>query len=163
MKRIHLLLFMVIFLASCASVYDTQKLPLNKEEVIAVLPFENYTETPMAGLRASSIVRGVLTSKGYKVYEGFYPQEERDLTPQEIKKLLEEVKKVGIRYAMIGSVNEWRYKTGIDGEPAVSITLKLYDLTNDAIVWGSVGSKSGWSHESLGTVAQKLIGTIIAR
>jgi TolB-like protein len=157
MRKVYVLFFVVLFVASCATVYNVKRFPLDSKEVIAVLPFENYTETPMAGLRASSIVDGVLRAKGYSVYEKFWTEEERDLTPQEIKKLFEEVKKAGVRYAIVGSVNEWRYKTGIDGEPAVSLTVRLYDLQNNEIVWGATGAKTGWSHESLGTIAQKLI------
>ena len=58
-------------------------------------------------------------------------------------------------------MNEFRYKTGIDGEPAVSITVKIYDIKQEKEVYTSVSSKTGRSHESITTVAQKILNEII--
>jgi polysaccharide biosynthesis protein PelC len=52
---------------------------------------------------------------------------------------------------------EWRYKVGIDGEPAVGLTLKIIDLSNGRVLWSATGAKSGWSREALASVAQSLI------
>ncbi len=57
--------------------------------------------------------------------------------------------------------NEWSYKAGLDGEPSVSLTLRLLDLHNDRTVWHAAGSRSGWSRESVGTVAQTLVERLI--
>jgi hypothetical protein len=61
-----------------------------------------------------------------------------------------------------GAVDEWRYKVGVDGEPAVGVALQVVDLQSGAVVWSAVGAKSGWSREALAAVAQKLIGELIA-
>ena len=67
----------------------------------------------------------------------------------------------GAHYAMTGSINEWNYKVGLDGEPVVGISLQLIDLASKRIVWTAVGSKSGGSRIAVSTVAQQLINTML--
>jgi TolB-like protein len=159
--RKFLLFFALVFLVSCSTVTNLDHVKLNiKDKKITVLPFENYTETPLAGLRVKSITEGVVSSKGHKLSIANVRQD-KDYSPEEIKKLLQELKESNIDYAITGSVNEFRYKTGIDGEPAVSITVKIYDIKQEKEVYTSVSSKTGWSHESITTVAQKILNKII--
>ncbi len=40
---------------------------LNRDGIYAIGAFWNYTETPMAGLKASSIVESLLADRGVKV------------------------------------------------------------------------------------------------
>lgn len=161
MKKIFVLWLFVLFLAGCSSVVNTEKAKLEfKNKVLVVLPFENYTETPLAGLRIASIAYGVLNSKGYNTIN-FTINNEKDYSHEEIKEMINKLKEENYDYAITGTVNEFRYKTGIDAEPAVSITLKIYDLKNDKVIYTAVGSKTGWSHESLTTVAQKILNKII--
>jgi hypothetical protein len=42
-----------------------------------------------------------------------------------------------------GSVNDFRYKTGLDGEPAVSITISVYDPKENKVVKNVAVSGSG--------------------
>ncbi|RMH79968.1 MAG: hypothetical protein D6674_05970 [Acidobacteria bacterium] len=154
-------LTIAILTYGCASVVNTQRGTVpSKDSKFIVLPFENYTETPLAGLRIGSMVYGVMVSKGYKA-ELAKIQQDKDYKPEEIEQIAEGAKRAGYDYAVMGSVNEFRYKTGIDGEPAVSITLKVYELKSDRVIYSAVGSRTGWSHESLGTVAQKILNNIL--
>lgn len=162
-KTIYILLiFAVGFAISCSSVVNvySEKL-VKKEKTFVVLPFENNTETPLAGLRVASIVEAVASSKGYKIAEANYQREQKEYTQKEIEEMIAQVKEKDIDYVITGSVNEFRYKTGIDGEPAVSIVIKVYDIKNDRLVLNSSGSKTGWSHESVTTTAQKIINKIL--
>lgn len=160
MKKIFFLC-LIVLIASCSTVTNIDKSKADlKNKVITVLPFENYTETPVAGLRVKSITEGVLASKGYKIVFQQLNQD-KDYSPSEIKNMIEKLKESNIDYAITGSVNEFRYKTGIDGEPAVSITLKIYDIKEGREIYTSVGSKTGWSHESITTVTQKILNSII--
>ena len=54
-------------------------------------------------------------------------------------------------------MEEWRYKVGIDGEPAVGVTLKVVDLSSGRTVWSASGAKSGWSRQALSAVAQTVL------
>ncbi len=163
MKKGLLLIYFLTMsiLTGCSNVVNTEQFSANnvKSKKVVVLPFENYTETPLAGLRVSSIAYGVMASKGYNV-KIYSINDDRDYKPEEIKSIIEKVKEENYDYAVYGTVNEFRYKTGIDGEPAVSITLKIYDLKNDKTVYSAVGSRTGWSHESLTTVGQKILNRI---
>ena len=67
----------------------------------------------------------------------------------------------GAQYGLTGAVEEWRYKVGIDGEPAAAVTLQLLDLTTGQVVWSASGAKSGWSRDSLAGVAQKLMEELL--
>ncbi len=162
MSRIILLALLGCVLFSCSSVMNrAAPLVLPNTAKVVVLPFENHTETPMAGLRAASMLEGVLRARGYAVKARFWQSGDRDLAPAEIRELLKKARRSGVAYAFTGAVNEFRYKTGIDGEPAVSITMVIYSLEKDEVVWSSTGSATGWSHESLGTIAQKLMDKLV--
>lgn len=78
----------------------------------------------------------------------------------DLKKLFEEAKKRA-NYVIFGSVNEFRYKTGIDGEPVVSITLRVYDTKTERIIYTGTASASGWAYESLGTIAQRILNNLV--
>lgn len=165
MKIIKILFLVIpIFLLSysCSTVINKSAEGLEKKsKVYTVIPFENNTETPLAGLRVASIVEGVATSKGYNLKSGIYTKEQKEYSYEDINRMIGELKSSDIDYVITGSVNEFRYKTGIDGEPAVSITVKIYDVKNSKVVLVNVGSKTGWSHESIATVAQKLINELL--
>lgn len=149
------------FLLSCSSVVSMKSINIPKASVFAILPFENNTETPLAGLRVASIVDGVALSKGYNLKPKIYG-ESKEYTQAEINNMIRELKERGdVDYVITGSVNEFRYKTGIDGEPAVSITLKIYDLKEDKVILINTGSRTGWSHESVSTVAHKILLAIL--
>lgn len=157
MRRMWIMLAVIFLLSSCATAYNNVGGISNKGEMHVILPFENYTETSMAGLRASAILEGVMRANGYKVKERFWEHKDTDFSPVEIKELFARAKNTEARYVVTGQVNEWRYKTGIDGEPAVSITINIYDAKSGGIVWSGTAARSGWSYESLGTAAQKLM------
>ncbi len=158
--RILAFLVIIALLSSCARVINQTPIEKDKEGLYAVLPLENYTETPYAGYRVSSIIEGVLASKRYKLIDRVWGYSEKEYSKEDIERLKEEAVKRGARYLIHGSVNEFRYKTGIDGEPAVSITLFVHDVREGKIIRSVSVSGSGWVHESLGTLAQKLIDKI---
>jgi nucleotide-binding universal stress UspA family protein len=67
----------------------------------------------------------------------------------------------GARYALTGTVEEWRYKVGVDGEPAAGVTLQIVDVGSGDMLWSATGGKSGWSREALSAVAQQLIRNLL--
>ncbi|WP_448587956.1 hypothetical protein [Thermocrinis sp.] len=148
---------LVLLLSSCARVIDQMPVWKDREGLYAVLPFENYTETPYAGYRVSALLEGVLASKGYRLTERIWELKETEYSRDELESLKEKAISRGARYLIYGSVNEFRYKVGIDGEPAVSFTIFVYDTKEKRMVRVLSLSGSGWVHESLGTLTQKLL------
>ncbi|MGO4154893.1 penicillin-binding protein activator LpoB [Cupriavidus sp. YAF13] len=156
-----------LWLAGCA-VIDVGRAPaLPAGESLAVLPIVNYTETPQAGLRAEAIAESLLKTGGIanvKRYpanlnpETLFEPAERE----SVGKALEWARTQKMRYALTGAVQEWRYKVGVDGEPAVGISLQLLDVSTGEVVWSATGSDSGWSRESLSGTAQKLLRRLLA-
>jgi len=59
------------------------------------------------------------------------------------------------------SWQEWRYKVGVDGEPAAGVTLQIIDVATGELLWSGSGGKSGWSREALSAVAHKLIRDLL--
>jgi polysaccharide biosynthesis protein PelC len=132
----------------------------------ALLPIVNLTETAQAGLRAEAIAEVVLRNNGVQRLER-YPSglvTDSILEPTERKateQALVWAKSQGLRYGLSGAVSEWRYKIGIDGEPAVGISLQVIDLQTGAVVWSASGAKTGWSREALSAVAQQLLQQLL--
>ena len=154
--------------ATACSVVDRNPntTPLDTKARWAMLPIVNHTDTPQAGLRAESITEGVLRARGVNNMVR-YPaamNPESLLEPAE-RKLQDEARKwardQGARYGVYGAVDEWRYKVGVDGEPAVGLALFVVALQSGEVVWSAVGGKSGWSREALSAVGQKLVRELL--
>ncbi len=158
MKQIPKLLIvpLLLFFFSCTQI-NRAPVTVPKKERCVILPFSNLSDTPLAGERVAAILYGVMKSKGYNVDLYFSPKE-ADYTKQEIEKL---EKKAETKFNCVigGSVNEWRYKVGIDGEPAVSITYTVKNTKTGDITSGTV-SGTDWGHKSLGLLTQELFNKI---
>lgn len=118
---------------------------------VSLFKLNNYTDTPRAGQRATNIVEGVLLAKGYKIYTHLTSDS------KSLESFQEQAQEDGAKYFLSGGVSEWRYKTGIDGEPAVSLRLNLYKTNNMKLIWSATGADSDWGTGSIGTTAQELI------
>ena len=167
MRKKLLLLLALAALGGCSVIDRVRTAPLEPGARWALLPIANHTETPQAGLRAEAITETVLRSFGVRDLERYPAALNADtlLEPAE-RKIAEQAlawaKGREARYALSGAVEEWRYKVGVDGEPAVGITLNVVDLRSGAVVYSASGGKSGWSREALSAVAQKLVRELLA-
>lgn len=150
-------------LVGCAVTQSTsQGIVMARTDSVALLPIANHTDVPQAGLRAESIIEASLRARGLLQLQ-MYPtalNPETLFEPSERKAQAEAekwAKSQNIRYVVYGAVDEWRYKVGVDGEPAVGLVLQVKDLGTGQVVYSASGGKSGWSREALSAVAQKLV------
>lgn len=157
---------LLLALSACSTLDQGQAPQLDRQANWGILPFANHTETPLAGLRAEAIAESLLHSSGIARIKR-YPaaaQQEALFDASERKQqedALAWAKQQGIRYALTGAVDEWRYKVGVDGEPAAGITLQIIDVDSGDTLWSATGGKSGWSREALSAVAQQLIRDLL--
>jgi len=145
---------------ACSTIDTMPAQPWDPAAKWVLLPLRNHTETPQAGLRADAVVESLVRIRRPELTR--YPA---DLNPETLfeqndVKLLERslawARAQGARYAVTGMVDEWRYKVGVDGEPAVGLTLQVLDVESGRVLWNAVGAKTGFSRESVAGVAQKL-------
>lgn len=168
-RRLLGLLFVgLTLLANGCSTIDPGMPPsLERQANWAVLPFANHTETPLAGNRAEAIAESLLSTQGIsrvRRYPGAATQEalfDGSGEREQFQAALTWAQQQGIRYALTGAVEEWRYKVGVDGEPAVGVTLQIIDVASGDTLWSGAGGKSGWSREGLAAVAQQLIRDLL--
>lgn len=159
-------LLLVAALSACSTMAVGTAPTLAGADSLVLLPIANYTETPEAGQRAQSIAQSILHQRGFRTLQEYPQASGADLlagnqSDQAKKQAMDWARSVGARYALTGSVQEWRYKVGLDGEPAVGLTFNLLDVNSGAIVWSATGSRSGWSRSSLAGVGQTLIEQLL--
>lgn len=161
------LLCAALLLAACSTLDRSEAPTVSSKAQWVVLPFANNTETPLAGSRAEAIAENLLRAQGMSKVRR-YPaalQQEALFEPGDHKQLeaaLAWARDEGAKYALTGSVDEWRYKVGVDGEPAVGLALSIIDVSTGDTLWGGVGGKSGWSREALSAVAQQLMRSLLS-
>lgn len=126
----------------------------NPAQSITVFALDNYTDTPQAGSRASNLIEGVLLSEGYHVVKSI------GLGHKSLNEQLQIAQNNGSGYLLNGGVSEWRYKTGIDGEPAISLQCKLIDVRSKKVIWSATASSNDWGNASIGTTAQAMIASM---
>ena len=112
------------FLTACSTLDHSAPPTVSSKAQWVVLPFANHTETPLAAGRAEAIAESLLRANGIgklRRYPASLQQEALFETGERkpFEASLEWARKEGARYALTGSVDEWRYKVGVDGEPAV--------------------------------------------
>jgi hypothetical protein len=150
--KMFFLIILGIIISGCSSMQTNtfdKNILSDENSTIEVFPFKNLSETPYAGIKAANIVEGVLRSKGFKVVQGYTINKDNEVI----------LKSINTKYILKGEVNEWRYKTGIDGEPAVSVYVEILDK-NGTIIYSTIGSRSDWGHKSVGICAQEIFESI---
>lgn len=163
-KRLLLVFVVTIYVfVGCSTIINKKSVQLSTDKKYAICSFWNYTETPMAGDRASSIVESVLSKESIRIESlggdmGDIKSRQKFLSDKK-----DEAKRLGAEYLITGDVQEWRYKTGIDGEPVVSYSIRIIDLRDGRTIFNSVGAKSGWGHKSIGVVAQEIADELIPK
>lgn len=167
MKRL-LALLAVLLAGGCSTISTSGGGTLDAGAKWAMLPLANHTDTPQAALAAEAMIEHQARRRGIGNIVRYPATLSRDtlFEPSE-QRVVDEARKwakeQGAVYGIGGAVEEWRYKVGIDGEPAVGVTLQVVDLRNDAVVWSAAGAKSGWSREALSAVANKLLASLLGR
>lgn len=164
-KTLRLLLLGLLgLLTACSSTMDVTRkdAALDTGARWALLPIVNHTSEPQAGLRAEAITESLLRVRGINGLQRYPAELNADsvFAPAERKLVTEAqawARKERIRYAVTGAVDEWRYKVGVDGEPAVGLTLQVIDMQSGQVVWSAAGAKSGWSRQAVSAVAQGLL------
>lgn len=160
---------LTVLFSGCASNIHTavNKTTLDNNSKWVLLPLTNNTDTPQAALAAEAIVEHQLRLRGIADVQHYPVSLSRDnlFEPSE-RKAVEDAKNwaktKGLRFGVTGSVEEWRYKVGIDGEPAVGVSLMVLDLSNNNVVWSASGAKSGWSRHALSATAQTLLNDMLS-
>jgi len=162
-----ILALMALSLSACSSIESSSSgNPLPATSSWALLPMVNNTGEPQAGLRAEAIaesllrIRGISSIKHYPANmnpDSVFEPAQRERTDEAISWARRERS----RYAITGTVDEWHYKVGVDGDPAVGMTLQVLDLQSGQVLWTAVGAKTGWGRESLSIVAQDLLQDLL--
>lgn len=153
-------------LAACATVTTSSKAPkFDKGARWAVLPAVNNTETPQAAARLEAISASLLRAGGLSDVVVYPPAAADDVLSPADRRAQEAAlawaRSQNARYALAGAVQEWRYKTGLDGEPAAGITLSVIEVSSGNVVWTGTGARTGWSREAVAAVAQQLTEQLI--
>lgn len=159
---------MVAALSGCSSVtavQPTSSFPVGANWVL--LPIVNVAQTPQAGQRAESIAATMLRKRGVADLTHYPVSSTQDGLPElndakRYANALQWAKAQGYQLGLSGTVSEWSYKTGLDGEPAVGITLNVIYVPTGQVVWSASGARTGWGFDSVSGTAQELIGKLIS-
>jgi TolB-like protein len=147
----------IALLAACSTLDRGQPPQLERKASWVVLPFANHTETPLAGQRAEAIAQALLSAQGVgqSVRRAPTDQQQEALfnagDNQRMQDALAWAREQKLRYALAGSVEEWRYKVGVH----------ILDVASGDILWSGSGGQSGWSREALSAVAHKLMRKLL--
>lgn len=173
MKKVKyiLLILLTVIIAGCVTSainISSDQVMLSKHANFGVIPFKNNTNRPQAGNSAAAITAGILQTMGANKAIVYQPMVAKNALIDNPNKTISKrvqllwARRNHIRYLITGTVNEWRYKVGLDGEPAVNVSLRLYDVRTHKHVWNAVGSVSGGSRDGLGVVAQRLLASLLS-
>ncbi|WEN15821.1 hypothetical protein PY254_03885 [Rhodanobacter sp. AS-Z3] len=133
-----------------------------------VAPLLNNTATPYAGQRAAQLVSALLAQRGVGAVQVATAPADAGGLPIDNGAGAEEAAKAfalqqHARYLVRGSVDEWTYKIGLDGQPAVSFTVSVVDLESDKVIWTGAASASGGSRQGVAVLAQETLDRLTAR
>jgi hypothetical protein len=133
-----------------------------------MLPFSNYSETPQAGERVEAMLDTLLRKQGIAQLDRYPPLKEDDAhlivsERQRYEESLAWAQQQHFDYGVAGSVGEWRYKSGVEGDPAVGVTVRIVELSTNKVVWSATGTRddgatvSGAALRLLDSMVQSLL------
>ncbi len=165
--KFKLVLLCLLFLASCAVQDISDKgVVFHPAGRWVLLPVLNYSSEPRAGERSEAMLGTLLHMRGVKKLTLYPNMISADGLPElnerkRFDQARQWAKSQGFQYGVTGVINEWRYKSGLDAEPAVGFTLQLINVRTGGVVWSGTAARSGWGRESLSGDAQKVLHQLV--
>lgn len=162
-------LFLLLHLTGCTQVMDVKaSAPLAAEARWVLLPFGDYGETPQAGERAEELVTSMMRVRWNVDVERYPVTKESaalvDLDErQRYEQALKWARDENFVYGISGSVQEWRYRSGSEGEAAVGLTLKVVNIKTGRPEWLAAASRSGFGAQTVSGVAEQLVRKMIGQ
>lgn len=140
--------------------------PLRASARWVMLPMANYSEAPQAGERVEEMLETVLRKAGVDALAHYPPpkEDESHLVMSDRQRYEEArtwAKTQPYDYGVTGSVEEWRYKSGLDGDPAVGLSVRVVDMRTDRVVWSASGTKTGGGGDNASGTALELLTTLL--
>ncbi len=164
-KRCLLMTLCLGLLAGCSSLSSQHgSQPIPRDGRMAVVPLINLSQTPQAGDQAASILSAILRSRAVSDVRLYLPEDDNPMlyeSQARQQQALASAEADGAEWLMSGTVEEWRYKNGIDGEPAVGVTLEVRRPGETTVVWSGTAARTGWGREGLGVAGRKLLETLV--
>jgi hypothetical protein len=165
-RALSLMFVMLVGCSSTVARVQRAEAPRAKARWV-ILPFSNHSETPQAGERIEAMLGTVLRVRGVPSLDAYAAlrEEESRLSMGDRQRLDESIawaKNQRFDYAVTGSVEEWRYKTGIDGEPAIGVSVRIVEVGTNRVVWSASGSKTGGGGDNTSGTALKLLDTLVS-
>lgn len=155
-----------LLLGACATLTSSGPVPADGAASWALLPIENLSDTPLAGRRAAALVETRLRARGVERLARVDRVGRLDLVAllddgASRDDALARARDAGHRYAVLGTVHEWRYKRAPDGDPVVGLSLSLVDVASGDVLWQGSAARSGWGGASLSGVADRVVAELL--
>jgi hypothetical protein len=140
--------------------------PLDTKGRWAILPIANLAETAQAGERVEVMLDTVLRQQGVVTLDHYPSTKQDELTPLADDHTRYETSLAWARtkhydFAVTGTIEEWRYKTGAEADPSVGLTVVVVDLKQDKVLWTGTGASVGSSNDNTSGVALRLLSTLV--
>jgi hypothetical protein len=151
----------------CSTTIIQSGQPVNPSEPWVLLPIQNYSQSPQASERVREMLATLMRVHGVASIE-FYSSAQNDGALPEIdeyrryQQALTWARDQHFIYALTGSVEEWGYKRGIEGEPAVALSLRVVEVASGKVLWSATGARSGWGRETVSGTALKLLNELLS-
>jgi hypothetical protein len=155
----------LVALTGCThSQYQGGTRKVNESQVrICLPPYFNATDDDHAARALTEITASALMNKGIPLVqtEPALAKIRQDNAAGADGLFLEAAKSLGATHLLIGTVHEYRYKTDLDGDPAVGITLRLVDAKEGNTLWQGSSAKVGVCFASLSSAAQYAVKRLV--
>ena len=152
----------------CATrVIDGDSVSISSSEKVRLLmpPFFNATNDDHAGRALSELTGSALVERGIPLYqtEELLLSSQGETAAGPDGRYQELANKIGATHLLIGTVHEYRYKTDLDGDPAVGITLRIVDARDGRTVWQGSSSNIGYAFASVTSASQRAVRRLVRR
>lgn len=126
-------------------------------------PFVNATDDEHASRALTELTGSALVEAGIPLF-----QTEETLLKSAAEqaqgpdgRYAELARSINATHLLIGTVHEYRYKTDLDGDPAVGLTLRLVDAATGQTVWQGSSANVGYAFASLTSAGQKAVRSLV--
>lgn len=157
----------LLLLTSCGTVVHHGKAgnPAPTDVRIMLAPFANATDDQHAARALTELTASALLERGFPLVQDEpalkKARDEADAGGD--GRFLEAARALNATHLVIGTIHEYRYKTDLDGDPAVGVTLRLVEAASGQTLWQGSSSKVSVFFASVSSAAQYAVRRLVAR